>query len=77
MKNYDEKVVLNSHLVIKIEINRIRKIFVKLMSVKKFSYVLRTIHTGFEKVCFSDYFDPKFLFFSEDSAPANGITQSS
>ena len=39
MKNYDEKMVLNSHLVIKIEINRIRKNFVKSMSVKKFSYL--------------------------------------
>ena len=39
MKNYDEKMVLNSHLVIKIEINRIQKNFVKSMSVKKFSYL--------------------------------------
>ena len=31
--------VLNSHLVIKIEINRIWKNFVKSMSVKKFSYL--------------------------------------
>jgi len=39
MKNYDEKMVLNSHLVIKIEINRIRKNFVKSMSIKKFSHL--------------------------------------
>ena len=51
MKNYDEKMVLNSHLVIKIEINWIRKKFVKSMNVKKFRLqLLRTIHTGFEKV---------------------------
>ena len=40
----------NSHLVMKIEINRIRKNFVKLMSVKTFSYILRKIDTGFKRV---------------------------
>ena len=39
MVSYDEKMVLNSRLVIKIEINRIRKNFVKSMSVKKSSYL--------------------------------------
>ena len=39
MKNYEENMVLNSHRAIKIEINRIRKIFVKSMSVKKFNYL--------------------------------------
>ena len=39
MKNYNEKMVLNSHLVKKIEINRIQKNFVKSMSVRKLSYL--------------------------------------
>ena len=39
MKNYDERMVLNSRLVIKIETDQIRKNFVKSMSVKKFSYL--------------------------------------
>ena len=39
MINYDEKMVLNSHLVIKMGIDQIGKNFVKSMSVKKFSYL--------------------------------------
>ena len=39
MINYDEKMVLNSRLVIKMGIDQIGKIFVKSMSVKKFSYL--------------------------------------
>ena len=39
MINYDEKMVLNSRLVIKIGIDQIGKNFVKSMSVKKFSYL--------------------------------------
>ena len=39
MINYDEKMVLNSHLVIKMGIDQIGKKFVKSMSDKKFSYL--------------------------------------
>ena len=39
MINYDEKMVLNSRLVIKMGIDQIGKNFVKSMSVKKFSYL--------------------------------------
>ena len=39
MINYDEKMVLNSRLVIKMGIDQIGKKFVKSMSVKKFSYL--------------------------------------
>ena len=39
MINYDEKMVLNSRLVVKMGIDQIRKNFVKSMSVKKFSYL--------------------------------------
>ena len=39
MINYDEKMVLNSRLVIKMGIDKIGKKIVKLMSVKKFSYL--------------------------------------
>ena len=39
MINYDEKMVLNSRLVIKMGIDQIGKIFVKSMIVKKFSYL--------------------------------------
>ena len=39
MINHDEKMVLNSHLVIKMGIDQIGKNFVKSMSVKKFSYL--------------------------------------
>ena len=49
MINYDEKMVLNSRLVIKMGIDQIGKKFVKSMSVKKIQ-LLRTIHTGFEKI---------------------------
>ena len=39
MINYDEKMVLNGCLVIKMGIDQIGKNFVKAMSVKKFSYL--------------------------------------
>ena len=39
MINYDEKMVLNGRLVIKMGIDQIGKNFVKSMSVKKFSYL--------------------------------------
>ena len=43
MINYDEKMVLNGHLVIKMGIDQIGKNFVKSMSVKKFSYLRQFI----------------------------------
>ena len=46
MINYDEKMVLNSHLVIKMGIDQIGKNFVKSMSVKKFSYLGQTEFFG-------------------------------
>ena len=46
MINYDEKMVLNIRLVIKMGIDQMGKKFVKSMSQK--IQVLRTIHTGFE-----------------------------
>ena len=39
MINYDEKMVVNCRLVIKMGIDQIGKNFVKSMSVKKFSYL--------------------------------------
>ena len=59
MINYDEKMVLNSRLVIKMGIDQIGKNFVKSMSVKKFSYLgqfilgLRTPVLGSFKLNFS------------------------
>ena len=43
MINYDENMMLNSRLVIRMGIDQIGKNFVKSMSVKKFSYLGQVI----------------------------------
>ena len=50
MINYDEKMLLNCRLVIKMGIDQIGKRIVKSMSVKKFSHLGQFIR-GFENPC--------------------------
>ena len=67
MINYDEKMVLNSRLVIKMGIDQIGKNFVKSMSVKKFSYLGQFI-LGLRRSAYDQtiYFLGRPLFLSED-----------